>query len=208
MPTYKFLKNLGGLSSLALTGGQRYRRLAEAAINKVCRHNSLCVDVCSGAGDILNTVIRQSPGAIHYSFEADEEKYFLLVRKFGSAVHVYNFIPTADITAKNDDAVAKNLDNIIPPNQVINLIVLGFETEAGLILHGASRIIKNHKPVILFSVHRERDIVITQNLLGLLDHFEMQLNSIKRFLKNQEALSKQQVIKLLKSNKRLFLIAY
>ena len=167
---------MAGLSPIPLTKNEYYDLLTERIIVKTCNRNSVCVDVGAHDGKILSLFIKHCPLATHYAFEPLPHLFKLLVRKYGSACKIFqlaltnksgmaNFIYVPSNTAysglrrrsdmKNEmediiEVKMDLLDHILPQNLPISLIKIDVEGGELDVLLGAKKIIKAHRPYILF----------------------------------------------------------
>ena len=149
----KYLKNIATHFPIPLTTNEYYDRLTEKIIKKVCNQRSACIDVGANEGKILSMFVKHCPFGRHYAFEPIPHLYFSLKRKYGSAVTIYklalsnhtgesnfNFVLTdpaySGLKKRDYDKPEKDemiqvetakLDDIINPNQPIQLIKLDIE---------------------------------------------------------------------------------
>jgi len=86
----KILKTLAGISPVALTKNELYDRLTNTIIKQHCKHNSVCIDVGSHDGKILQMMLKAAPHAIHYAFEPIESLITRSLGKHHFDVNVYN----------------------------------------------------------------------------------------------------------------------
>ena len=171
----KLIKYIASYSPFPLTQNEKYDRLTEQIIRKVCNKDSVCVDVGANEGKILSMFIKHCHDAVHYAFEPLPDLYFKLVRKYGSAANIYKTAMSdqkgiATFNYVTDDAAYSSLklndnekrpvttlnvetdlpDNIIPENININLIKLDIEGGEYNALLGSKKLISRCKPYIIF----------------------------------------------------------
>ena len=205
------------LSPFALSKNEYYDRLTEKVILKTCNKNSVCVDVGAHDGKILSLFIKHCNLATHFAFEPLPHLFKLLVRKFGSACHVFKLALSnkAGIAAFN--SVVSNaaysslllrhdirhaevntievqmdlLDHIISPNIAIDLIKIDVEGGELNVLLGAQRIIKTYQPYILFEFGKggsDAFEVTTEKIFKFFVEAGYKISLLQSFLSNKKAL--------------------
>ncbi len=159
-----------------LTQNERYDRQTEAVIKKVCRPDSVCIDVGSYEGEILHLMMKYAPAARHAAFEPIPHQYFLLRKKFGDRADIYPFAlgkeekvstfqyvtsnPTYSGLKKRNYKGKENiveikvqvrpLDDVISSDLPIHLIKIDVEGGEYDVLLGGKRILEKWKPYLIF----------------------------------------------------------
>jgi FkbM family methyltransferase len=237
MKIRKFLKKLVAYSPVAVTKNERYDRLTQQIIQKVCHANSICIDVGANEGKILSMFIKNCPGAIHYAFEPIPPLYYLLKRKYASAAHIsdiaiaanagisnFNYVTTdpaysglkkrAYDKPEEDTQIVVNtatLDSIIPLSACIKLIKLDIEGGEYHALKGATRILQSSRPYILFEFGKagaEAYNITPKMLYDLLYGMQYNINLLHLFLKDAPALSLPGFTRCYTTGQEYFFIAY
>ncbi len=159
-----------------LTTNERYDRQTEAVIKKVCKPESVCIDIGCYNGDILTLMLKYAPVARHIAFEPIPQQYHYLKEKFDDKADIYPFALGNDNTETSFNHVVSNptysglkkrkykgeedineikvqvrrLDEVISieiPIRVIKIDVEGGEYD---VLRGAMNTLKKWRPYIIF----------------------------------------------------------
>lgn len=231
----RWAKYIVSIAPFALTKNERYDRLTERVIKRVCNADSVCIDVGANQGKILEMFVKHCPAAMHFAFEPIPLLFKLLVRKFGSACSVYQValsnkkgrvsfnVAEADMAyssfKKREDIHLNNrvievesdlLDNIISAEEKITLIKIDVEGAEYSVLSGAKRTLAEHKPFILFEfgLGGSNAYQITPKLM--FDFFEdlgYHVNLLHRFLAHRQSLNFNNFQKLYDKGTEYFFIA-
>jgi FkbM family methyltransferase len=215
----KTLKKWADFLPFAITKNQRYDRLTKAIIQTL-PPNSIGVDIGSHEGTILQLFIQQFPQVIHYAFEPIPHLYKLLKRKFGSACKVFPYALSnqkgtakfhvitenpaysglllrqlpGDLHANTIEVETACLDDIIPSNVAIGLIKLDIEGGEYLALLGASRIITQHHPILLFEFGKgAADIygIEPKTMFQLLQNWNYEIYLLSDYLVKKSSINQQ-----------------
>ncbi|MDP1727763.1 MAG: FkbM family methyltransferase [Bacteroidota bacterium] len=146
-------------------------------MKKVINTGSNCIDVGCHKGEILDTIIKQSPKGKHFAFEPIPYLYDHLMTKYSLQASIYPYAlsdssgTTTFQLVKNAPAysgikrrsyqvetpdveeitvVLKTLDEVIPQDIKIDLIKIDVEGGEYGVLKGAKNLLKQSKPVIIF----------------------------------------------------------
>jgi FkbM family methyltransferase len=178
MPFKQLIKNLLVLLHLPVTKNLQYDSHTLKILEKILKPDSNCVDIGCHKGEILDTILKYSPGGRHYAFEPIpylfdflKEKYkdrniaLYLVALFDSKgttsfQHVVNAPAYSGIRKRKYDTKAVEiremtvetdlLDNIIPETEVIDFIKIDVEGAEFGVLKGSVKTVRRCKPVIIF----------------------------------------------------------
>lgn len=74
-----------------LTTNEKYDRQTEAVIKKICKPDSVCIDIGCYKGDILSLMLKYAPEARHIAFEPIPQQYKLLKDGFGTRADIYPY---------------------------------------------------------------------------------------------------------------------
>ncbi|HUR31058.1 MAG TPA: FkbM family methyltransferase [Saprospiraceae bacterium] len=180
-----------------LTINERYDRQTTAIIRKVCRHDSICIDVGCYKGDILAHMISSAPDARHIAFEPIPEQYEFLKNKFGAYADIYPYalgnenMETTFQNVKSNPTYSglkqrqyirkeniveinvhvKKLDDVIQPDTSIQLIKIDVEGGEYDVVQGARRTIIKWRPYLIF-----------EHGLGGADKYEVTPGDVYSFL--------------------------
>lgn len=170
------LKRIVRVWPWALTINERYDRQTKAVIRKVCKPDSICIDIGCYKGDILQVMMQYAPDAYHYAFEPIPQQFEYLKKTFGKQANIFPFAlgnedkvttfhhvisnPTYSGLQKRqykgqEDVLEitvqqKRLDDVIPPDKPIRLIKIDVEGGEYDVLKGAESTLQNWRPFIIF----------------------------------------------------------
>jgi FkbM family methyltransferase len=163
----------------AFTQNQRYDRLTQQVIRKVCRPDSHCVDVGCHKGEILDLFLRAAPRGTHYGFEPIPELYHSLRAKYAAQPNCQLF----DIALSNQAGTAsfnyvvsnpsysgllkrrydrpnetdtlitvrtEKLDAVLPPEARVDVLKIDVEGGELMVLEGAVSTLTRCKPLVIF----------------------------------------------------------
>lgn len=74
-----------------LTLNEKYDRQTKAVLKKVCKADSICIDVGCFRGDILKAMMDAAPAARHKAFEPVPSQFSLIQSLYGAKVDVYPY---------------------------------------------------------------------------------------------------------------------
>lgn len=172
----EFLKRIIRLWPWPLTQNERYDRQTKAVIRKVCKRDSICIDIGCYKGEILKVMMDHAPDARHIAFEPIPEQYDFLQKKFGSKADIFPFALGDENKETSFQHVISNptysglqrrqykgeeeireiivqerrLDDVIAENRPVTLIKIDVEGGEFNVLKGAERILKQWKPYLIF----------------------------------------------------------
>jgi FkbM family methyltransferase len=172
----EFLKKLIHAWPWPLTLNERYDRQTKAVIRKVCKPDSVCIDVGCFKGDILAAMIDAAPAARHKAFEPVPQQYAFLKDHFSQQTDIFPYAlgdenkkttfhhvvsnPTysglqqrqykGEETINEIEVDVRKLDDVIPADTPITLIKIDVEGGEYDVLQGATATIKKWQPYIIF----------------------------------------------------------
>lgn len=171
-----FLKKIVHVWPWPLTLNERYDRQTRAVIRKVCKDDSVCIDVGCFKGDILTAMIEAAPAARHKGFEPVPQQYTFLKEHFSQQADIFPFAlgdenkqttfhhvvsnPTysglrqrqykGEETISEIEVDVRKLDDVISGDTPITLIKIDVEGGEHDVLLGATAILKKWHPHIIF----------------------------------------------------------
>lgn len=225
------------LSPVALTQNERYDRLTKKIIYKVCRPDSVCVDVGAHEGKILKMMMDAAPQATHYAFEPIPELFKLLKQKFRNNAKIFclalsdkketaafNLVLTdmaysgllkRAYDKKEEDTFifveTALLDDIIPSAEKIALIKMDVEGAELWVMHGAVKTIQQSKPVLLFEFGKAGATAYHYNDEDIFqfinETLQYNIYILQDWLKNKPSLTQQHFSDNFNSGKEYFFVA-
>ena len=159
-----------------LTLNERYDRQTEAIIKKVCKPDSVCIDVGCYKGEILALMMKYAPNVRHIAFEPIPEQYNKLKEKFKDKAIIYPYAlgdenkettfnhvisnPTYSGLKKRNYKGEENireitvqvrqLDGVISNDIPLRLIKIDVEGGEFDVLRGSMQTLKRWRPYIIF----------------------------------------------------------
>lgn len=235
----ELLKKLVKALPIAFTKNQQYDKQTAQVIRKVCKPNSNCVDIGCHKGEVLDVIRRYAPQGQHFGFEPIPVMYHNLVHKYShTTCHIYdialsnekgetqfNFVVTNpaysglirrkyDKPGEQDQSIKVKvdlLDNIIPLDLPISLIKIDVEGGELGVLQGAVKIIRQHRPVIIF----EHGVgasdcygTTPQQVYQLLQQCGLKVSTMKRWLEDAPALMEEEFAQQFYNKLNYYFIAY
>lgn len=178
-PLKDTLKKLLKAIPIAFTQNQRYDRLTERIIRKVCRAESNCADIGCHKGEILDLFLASSPQGQHYGFEPIPALFKKLKEKYAvqANCHIldiaisnnpgsssFNYVVSNpsysglvkrhyDRANEEDTQITvrtEKLDDVWPGNLPLDVLKIDVEGGELRVLEGAQETIKRWKPTIIF----------------------------------------------------------
>ncbi|MEO6132948.1 MAG: FkbM family methyltransferase [Saprospiraceae bacterium] len=172
----KILKSVVKIWPWPVTVNERYDRQTKAVLKKVCKPDSICIDIGSYQGEILSLMQKYAPKGHHLAFEPIPAQYEQLRKKYSSTATIYPFALADDNSETTFNHVLSNptysglkqrtykgqenievirvqvrqLDSVISneiPVRVIKIDVEGGEYD---VLKGGMRTLKKWRPYLIF----------------------------------------------------------
>ena len=159
-----------------LTTNEAYDRQTKAVIRKICKTDSICIDIGCYKGEILRVMMEYAPDAFHYAFEPIPQQFEYLKKTFGKKANIFPFALGKEdkVTSfqhvlsnptysglqrrqyKGEEDILeisvqeKRLDDVIPPDKPIRLIKIDVEGGEFDVLKGGENVLQNWKPYLIF----------------------------------------------------------
>lgn len=217
-----FIKKIIKLSPIPLTKNHKYDLLTKKIISNLST-SSNCIDVGCFKGEILDLIKKVAPKGQHFGIEPVPSQYEFLKNKYTQIKNCSIFnIAASNATGVSDfNYVASNpsysgllkrdydkpnevdytikvktdlLDNIIPSNIPIDLIKIDVEGAELLVLEGASKLIKKHKPLVIFEHGIGASNHYGATPAKLFDFFanvSLRISTLENYLSNKESMTKE-----------------
>lgn len=224
--------------NLDLTKNLEYDRLTKKVIRSYVNDDSNCIDIGCHKGEILDLFLKYAPLGKHFAFEPIPAMYENLENSYGrnctifpyalgdeTGTTTFNYVKNAPAYSglkqrKYDvkqpdiekiDVEIRKLDDIIPKGTKINLIKIDVEGAEFSVLKGARRVIKDHKPLVIFEFGLGASDYYNTDPATLFDFFKntpgMQIYLFKDWIKNRDALTKETFISIYNSNREYYFVA-
>lgn len=178
-PLKDFIKKILKALPFAFTKNQRYDRLTERVISKVCRPTSNCADVGCHKGEILDLLLAAAPKGQHFGFEPIPVLYQHLTEKY-VAVPQCRFFDIALSNAQGSSSFnyvvsnpsysgllkrrydrpneqdtqitvrTEKLDDVWPRDLRLDVIKIDVEGGEQGVLEGAMETLTRWKPTVIF----------------------------------------------------------
>jgi FkbM family methyltransferase len=178
-PLKDFIKSIFKALPFDLTKNQRYDRLTERVIKKVCLPGSNSADVGCHKGEILDLFLAASPTGHHFGFEP-------IPTLFDQLLHKYSGVPNCqimDLALSNQEGTSsfnyvvsnpsysglqkrkydrpneqdtlitvktRKLDDVWPVDLPLHIMKIDVEGGERLVLEGALQTLKRWKPTVIF----------------------------------------------------------
>ena len=160
----------------ALTRNEKYDRETKAILKRICNPDSVCVDIGSYEGEILEQMISASPKGKHIAFEPIPYNFEKLRQKFHNKAEVYPYALGSESKEcifhhvvsnptysglqrreykRNENIVEikvhqKRLDEVLPDGIPVHVIKIDVEGGEFGVLQGAIGTLKKSKPYLIF----------------------------------------------------------
>lgn len=212
----ELLKRVVHIWPWPLTLNEKYDRETRAVIKKVCRPDSVCVDVGAYHGEILSLMIAYAPLARHLAFEPVPEEYIRLRNTYEHRAEIYpyalgnenqestfNHVITNPTYSglqpreyKHEETIEKiivpvrRLDDIIGDRVKVHLIKIDVEGGEYDVFRGAEKILMRDHPYLIFEHGKggaDKYGVSPGDVFGLLhDRLGYRVCLMEDFLKNED----------------------
>ncbi|MGB0430380.1 MAG: FkbM family methyltransferase [Bacteroidia bacterium] len=207
---------------IALTQNIAYDKQTQEIMKLALRPNSNCIDIGCHKGEVLEQILELAPQGQHFGFEPIPQFYQYLTTKFSKNCNFYqvalsdkngevefNYVVSNPAYSgieqreyPKEEEINKitvktqRLDEIIPQGVFIDLIKIDVEGAEFQVLKGATELIKRCKPLIVFEhglgAADKYGTTPDQVYDLLVGKCGMQLGTLKGWLKQQSALSKNE----------------
>ena len=162
---------------LDITKNLQYDRLTRVIMKQNIKKDAHCIDIGCHKGEILDLMLQYAPHGKHFAFEPIPCLFENLKKKYKDSVQIFpyalsdtsgfstfQFVTNApaysglkrrkyDISNPNIEEIeveVKTLDEIIPFSQKIDFIKIDVEGGEFGVLKGATHLLKQNRPVIIF----------------------------------------------------------
>lgn len=178
-PLKDFLKKILKALPFAFTKNQRYDRLTERVISKVCQPQSNCADVGCHKGEILDLLLLAAPNGQHFGFEPIPFLYENLKVKYAGQANCkffglalsnkpgtsnFNYVVSnpsySGLLKRNYDRPneedtlitvrTEKLDDVWPLDLPLHLLKIDVEGGEQMVLEGARETLIRWKPTVIF----------------------------------------------------------
>ena len=172
----ELLKKIIHLWPWPLTLNERYDRQTKAVLKKICKADSLCIDVGCYRGDILTAMMDNAPKAHHIAFEPVPTQFAYLKEHFSAKATIYPYAlgnenksttfhhvvsnPTysglqqrqykGEETISEIEVEVRKLDDVISPDLAVALIKIDVEGGEYDVMRGAVNTLRAHHPYLIF----------------------------------------------------------
>ncbi|MDX1652802.1 MAG: FkbM family methyltransferase [Brumimicrobium sp.] len=231
------VRSLLNVFHLDLTKNLKYDRLTGKIIKEHIEAGYNCVDVGCHKGEILEMLLKHAPNGVHYAFEPLPDFFSELRQKFGRRAHIFPFAlsdksgQTEFHFVKNDPAYSgiqersykseapdierikvqmKTLDEVIPDDLKIDFIKIDVEGGEFNVLKGATRILNNHQPMLIFEFGMGASDyydVDPEEFFGFLSDMNYHIFTLESFTKEEKSLSKEEFEKVYAENSDYYFVA-
>ena len=201
---------------------------------------SSCIDIGAHVGEILQEMIQLAPLGQHYAFEPIPYLFEGLRSNPEFYGVVISDLALSDVAGEDKFYWVKNapaysglkqrrydrpdpeiveimvrkarLDDVIPVTQTIDLIKIDVEGGELPVLRGASRIIKENKPFIIFESGKGASDRYGTNGNSLFEYLVeqcgLEINTLDGFLTGQQVLSRKRLVEIFDRTERYYFIAH
>lgn len=174
-----FLKKIVKALPFAFTKNQRYDRLTQRVIGKVCNPDSNCADVGCHKGEILDLFLTAAPQGQHFGFEPIPSLFNNLLTKYASRPNCrffdialsnqrgtssFNYVLSNpsysgllkrryDRPNEEDTQITvrtEKLDEVWPPGLRLDVLKIDVEGGEQMVLDGAKEVLRLWKPTVIF----------------------------------------------------------
>lgn len=222
-----------------LTRNMQYDRLTWEIMDRTIQPGYNCIDIGCHKGEVLERMVKLSPSGQHYAFEPIPIYFQRLRSRFNGNVRVlpyaisgsngkaeFQFVRNAPAYSglklrkydiKNPDIESitvekKRLDDLIPETFPIHFIKLDVEGGEFDVFRGASRILRQQKPVIVFESGLGASDYYNTNpdelFSFLVNELGFKISLLKDFLHNKASLQKENFLEIYQSAKEFYFVAH
>jgi FkbM family methyltransferase len=221
-----------------VTRNMQYDRFAFRLIKSLLKDESNCIDIGCHKGEILDWMVRFAPKGTHHAVEPIPYLFNALKEKYTqSNIHLHA-LALSDNAGKLNFNVVKNapaysgirqrkyaiqnpdveiievevqrLDDLIPNNQAVRLIKIDVEGAELDVLKGATRILKECRPYVMFEFglgSAEFYNASPEAMFALMLENNMHLYSLKDWFSSRNNLSKEEFVNHFNNNSEYYFLA-
>jgi len=222
---------------LDVTKNIEYDRLTLQIFDTYLKSDSNCIDIGCHKGEILDIILKKAPNGTHFAFEPIPSLVNKLKSKYSNDATIYDVALSNELGETNfnyvknapaysgikerkykvaDPQIEKitvkleTLDHLIPSDTKIDLIKIDVEGGELNVLKGGKELISKNKPLILFECGlgaSEYYNTQPEDVFVLIDSFGLKLFTLKNYISKKPALTKEDFIKIYKSNSDYYFVA-
>ncbi|SDL27965.1 methyltransferase, FkbM family [Catalinimonas alkaloidigena] len=224
---------------LDLTKNLEYDRLTRLIMQRVIHSRSNCIDVGCHKGEILQQILTYAPDGQHYAFEPIPYFFKQLQATYPRRVTLYPYA-LADQAGTSSFQFVKNapaysgirrrhyavaqpdieeieveiatLDDLIPADVPIHFMKIDVEGGEFAVLKGGKKLLKRHKPVVVFECGLGASDYYGTDPLELYTFLTrevgLKLATLKAFVQSKEALSPEAFKNYFHNNQEYYFIAF
>jgi FkbM family methyltransferase len=237
MSVKQFFRKVFNFLHLDVTKNLEYDRLTKLVLKKVIATDSNCIDIGCHKGEILDEILRLAPKGKHLAFEPIPQFFKELKSKYEDKATVYPYAlsdtkgtttfyfvknaPAYSGIKKRDYAIESPdiekiqvemipLDDLIPDDYTPHFIKIDVEGGEFGVLKGAQLTLEKSKPVVLFECGlgaSEHYGTTPGSLFDFLSSMNYKIFLLKKFIHNEEPLSKSAFIALYEANSEYYFVA-
>lgn len=230
------IRKLLRILHLDITLNLKYDRLTEKIFAQTLNKNSVAIDVGAHKGEVLDLMLKYAPNGKHFAIEALPHLAQALKDKYKNTVVFqnalsdkkgkvhFNFVKNAPAYSglkQREYAIANPdieqievemtlLDDLIPEKTPITLIKIDVEGAEYQVLLGATRILKESKPLVIFEFGlgaSDRYGTSPQMILDFFNRFDYGIYSLNSYLSNDKKLELNELIALYETKKECYFVA-
>ena len=223
---------------LDLSKNLEYDRLTKVILKKVIKEDSNCIDVGCHKGEILEQMLRLAPKGKHMAFEPLPDFYEALKRKYDDRVTLYlcalseksgtssfQYVLNAPAYSgfkKRAYAInhpeieeisvqVKTLDELIPVGFTIDLIKIDVEGGELGVLKGATRVLKENKPTVIFECGLgASDYYGTtpSDVFKVLNEADLRISTLKSYIDGNGSMNEKTFVKTFEEKEEYYFVAF
>lgn len=233
------LRQAAGILPFTFTRNQLYDRLTKKIIQARLHNNSNCIDVGCHKGEIFDLFLKYAPAGHHFGFEPLPHLYRQLKEKYAGldctispvaisdkkGVCNFNYVISNPaysglLKRKYDRAHERDtsievetdlLDHLIPPHLPIDLIKIDVEGGEWNVLKGATRILSQFHPLLVFECGLGgSDIYGTTpaGIFSFLQEYHYKLSLLDDYLKGRPAIDLAEFTRQFETGDNYYFIAH
>ena len=238
----QLLKKLLKRLPFAFTQNQRYDRDTQRVLARVLHPRANCVDVGCHKGEVLDQMLRYAPDGQHFGFEPIPDLFQGLETRYADRpnCHFYQlglsdapgevsfnyvvsnpaysgFVKRKYDRAHEEDTLItvrkERLDEVLPPGTHIDLIKIDVEGAELEVLRGATRLIAQSRPVVVFEhglgasdYYGTRPEQIYDLLTA--EPLRLHISTMARWLAGQPSFGREELVAQFEKGLNYYFIAY
>ncbi len=220
-----------------ITKNIEYDILTEKILKSVLKDSSNCVDVGAHKGEILDLLLKYAKHGHHIAFEPIPHLYENLQLKYAAEVKVYPYAlstfhgktefnlvlddpaysgikkrkyKTENARISKIEVEVRTLDEVVGVlDSHIDLIKIDVEGGEFDVLKGATAVLKQHKPILIFECGKGASEFYGTHpevIFEYLHQYGYNMHTLKGFTKNKEPLKKQDFVQLYEQEQEYYFV--